>query len=374
MIIVEPSSARFEASESSHSSEEHLLERISATENRISRLTERLERSLELLLRQAQNAYLDRSLLKALIGLLTEDDIVQTNRLEQLWSDLCQKDALQHDEGAQREKLRLSILAGSGVRDQTFRELVNEGFLFIEDKQQAQGISKLRRAAEIHSDNSSLNLFLGEHFFRRGNTRLARTYLSKAHDATPEDVRILLLLGLTCADDGELVRAKELLSEATQRGDSSFAVHYALGRLFVEEQDWSHALSEFKQALSTRPSPEAHYVLACVYYQMRRDTLAVRHLKKAIEMDAGYNEAIYLLTIVNSRRSETKPGKGSSAKTRAAVSNSASKVKVDGLYAIAPLFEVGKSRSRLMTGSDKRLARALREDALRSPDSHSPES
>src|SRR6201988_4401685 len=65
MMIVAPSSARFEESKSSHSSEEHLLERISATENRISRLTERLERSLELLLRQAQNASFACSLLKA---------------------------------------------------------------------------------------------------------------------------------------------------------------------------------------------------------------------------------------------------------------------------------------------------------------------
>ena len=50
MIIVEPSASRFEANEASISSDEHLLERISATENRITRLAERLERSLDLLL------------------------------------------------------------------------------------------------------------------------------------------------------------------------------------------------------------------------------------------------------------------------------------------------------------------------------------
>src|SRR6185295_2398795 len=92
MIIVEPAAARYEGVESS-SNEEHLLERISALENRLGRLTEKLERGLDLLLRQAQNAHFDRALVKALIGLLTEDGAIEGERLERLWIDRCQKDA-----------------------------------------------------------------------------------------------------------------------------------------------------------------------------------------------------------------------------------------------------------------------------------------
>ena len=50
------------------SSEEHLLERISGLENRQARLTEKLERALDLLLRQAQNSHFDRALVKSLAG------------------------------------------------------------------------------------------------------------------------------------------------------------------------------------------------------------------------------------------------------------------------------------------------------------------
>src|SRR5690349_24324474 len=81
MIIVEPNSARFEAGPASLSSDEHLLERISAAENRVARLAERLERSLDLLLRYAQNAYFDRSLIRALVSLLTEDGVVETEQI-----------------------------------------------------------------------------------------------------------------------------------------------------------------------------------------------------------------------------------------------------------------------------------------------------
>jgi tetratricopeptide (TPR) repeat protein len=351
MIVVEPTSTRFEAAPASLSTDEHLLERISAAENRVARLAERLERSLDLLLRYAQNAYFDRSLMRALVALLTEDGVVQTERLERMWTERCQRDSVEQEENVHRDELRLRILAGAGVRDkQAFDELVNQGFLLIEDKQVPQGIAKLQAAAEIEDDNAALNLFIGEHFFRRGKTKQARVYLSKAHAASPDDLRISLLLGLACADDGEVELAKNLLSSATAQGGSSFAVHYGLGWVFVAEKNWRRALGEFKRALTVRPSPEAHYVLGCLYYELNRDALAVRHLRKATEMDGGYSEAFSLLAQAYERT-------GRKELARQALEKAGGKNP-------SP-FQVSKSGSfRLITGADKRLADALREDAL----------
>lgn len=355
MIVVEPNSSRFETGPATVSTDEHLLERISAAENRVARLAERLERSLDLLLRYAQNAYFDRSLIRALVSLLTEDGVVDTERLERMWSERCQQDTLEQEENVVRDELRLRILAGAHVPDkQAFEELVNEGFLLIEDKQVSQGITKLQRAADIAEENAPLNLYIGEHFFRRGKTKQARAYLAKAHAALPDDLRISLLLGLTCADDGEVELAKNLLSSATAHGGSSFAGHYGLGWVFVAEKNWRRALGEFKRALNVRPSPEAHYVLGCLYYELNRDDLAVRHLRKATKMDAGYTEAFYVLAQAYERTGRTELAqqaleKASSARTRKTVS----------------IFPVNKSGApRLIAGADKRLADALREDAL----------
>jgi tetratricopeptide (TPR) repeat protein len=346
MIVVEPSSSRFEAGPATISTDEHLLERISAAENRVARLAERLERSLDLLLRYAQNAYFDRSLMRALVNLLTEDGVVDTERLERMWSERCQRDTVEQEENVHRDELRLRILSGAGIRErQTFEELVNEGFLLIEDKQVPQGITKLQRAAEISEENAALNLFIGEHFFRSGKTKQARAYLARAHAALPDDLRISLLLGLTCADDGEVELAKDLLSNATAHGGSSFAGHYGLGWVFVAEKNWRRALGEFKRALTIRPSPEAHYVLGCLYYELNRDALAVRHLRKATKMDGGYAEAFYLLAQAYERT-------GRKDLARQALEKSDRKgVNLFGAR-------------RLMAGADKRLADALREDAL----------
>jgi tetratricopeptide (TPR) repeat protein len=140
------------------------------------------------------------------------------------------------------------------------------------------------------------------------------------------------------------------LSNATTQGGSSFAGHYGLGWVFVAEKKWRRALGEFKRALMVRPSPEAHYVLGCLYYELNRDALAVRHLRKATEMDAGYAEAFYLLAQVYERM-------GRKDLARQALEKADRK----GVN----LFQLTKSGARrLMAGVDKRLADALREDAL----------
>jgi Flp pilus assembly protein TadD len=365
MIVVEPTAQRYEITESSISTDEHLLERISAAENKINRLALRLERGLDLLLRNAQNAYFDRSLVKALIELLSSDGLVEPERLEHLWNATCQNDIDEQHESVRRDELRLNILAHvTGPKRRAFEELINEGFLLIDDYQVDRGIGVLRRAADL-KENSLLELFIGEHFFSKGKTKLARLHLQRAYQSSPENLRLSTLLGLTCADDGDLEFAKELLRKATERGAGTFAAHYGLGRLFVAENDWAKALTEFKHALDNRPSPEAHYVLACLYYQLQRDTLATRHLRKAIGMDADYREAFYLLSLIHERNGKVELAREALAKAR-----TRPEANREGLERVtAPLFEIGKGRSRrLMMGADKRLARTLREDALREAD------
>jgi len=371
MIIVEPGSARYEGVEAGGSNEEHLLERISALESRLGRLTEKLERGLDLLLRQAQNAHFDRALVKALVGLLTEDGTIEGDKLERLWIDRCQKDAEEQLESERREELRLKILANYRGQDIiAFEQCINEGFLFIDDEQPGRGIRSLQRAAEMARDNAPLLYFVGEHFFKTGKTHRAQNYLARAYELSPRDRRVSLLLGLTCADEGDVERARELLNSATELGGSTFAAHYGLGRLFVAEAKWRKALQEFKLALASKVSPEAHYALGCLYYQINRDGLAARHLRKALELDEDYGEAFYVLGLIAERAGQEelaqeyfrKAGGGAIARKANPAKSKRPHSPVTGS---APLFHLSSANSRkLITGGDRRLAEALRQDAL----------
>lgn len=370
MIIVEPAAARYEIVESAPLNEEHLLERISTLENRLGRLTEKLERGLDLLLRQAQNAHFDRALVKALVDLLTDEGTIQGDKLERLWLDRCQKDAEEQLESERREELRLKILANyHGQERISFEQCINEGFLFINDEQPGRGIRSLQRAAEIARDNAPLLYFVGEHFFKAGKTQRARNYLARAYELSPGDRRVSLLLGLTCADEGDAERARELLNSATRLGGSTFAAHYGLGRLFVAEEKWRQALQEFKLALASKVSPEAHYALGCLYYQLSRDGLAARHLRKALELDEDYGEAFYVLGLISERAGQKRLAEEYFEKAGARPlvrKTSPAKSRRQNFGAVAaPLFRPSSANSRrLITGGDRRLAEALRQDAL----------
>src|SRR4030095_7083515 len=107
--------------------------------------------------RQAQNSHFDRALVKALAGLLTDDGIIQNDRLERLWIDRCQKDAEEQQESERREVLRLRILANYfGKERAAFEQQVNEAFLLIDDEQVARGIRALQRAAGLSVKNAPL--------------------------------------------------------------------------------------------------------------------------------------------------------------------------------------------------------------------------
>lgn len=368
MIVVEPPAGRYELGEPTVSTEEHLLERISGLENRQARLTEKLERALDLLLRQAQNSHFDRALVKALAGLLTDDGIIENDRLERLWINRCQKDAEEQQESERREVLRLRILAkfSGGERD-AFEHRVNQGFLLIEDEQLDSGIRTLQRAADLSPKNAALLSFLGEHFYKTGKTSKARSFLSRAHEIDSNDERLQLLLGLTCADEGDAERAKTLLRSSARVGGATFAAHFGLGRLFAAQQQWKEAVREFKLALITKDSPEAHYALGRIYYQLGRDTVATRHLRKAVTLDDSYSEALHLLGLICKRRGQEnlankyfeKAGTGSFV---GSVSRQRRDAASEGL---GLGFRMSPARSRkLITEGDRRLAEALRQDAL----------
>src|SRR4029453_12813490 len=118
MLVVQPTSLRFEAADAGVSTNEHLLERISATENRITRLAERLERSLDLVLRQAQNSSFDRSLVKALIDVLSEEGLVKKERLKQLWAKECKKTEAEQSKDKKRRKAAANKKKPSSQRKQ----------------------------------------------------------------------------------------------------------------------------------------------------------------------------------------------------------------------------------------------------------------
>jgi tetratricopeptide (TPR) repeat protein len=374
MLVVEPTAARFEGEAASGDYEEHLLERVSALENHLLRFAEKLEKTLDLLARQARTAYIDHALLDTLISALGESGVVSRARVERMWREAVERDAGRADEGRRRAELKARIKSGPSGRERAaFAGLVEEGFGLIETGKRAEGFRALERAAALAPSNAPLHSFIGEHFFRERKAALAREYLSRAHAAAPDDRRACLLLGLVCGDEGEGALARSLLEQALSGGENSFAAHYALGRLHAAESDWAAALAEFKSALAARACPEAHYAIGLVHYQAGRYRTALRQLQSALKLDEDYAEAHYLVGLTRLRLGERRlaaesfaaaeaaGGKGRGAGRRSPRGRLPRADEMPPPQALSPRRRGSK---RLVTGGDARIAEALRRDAL----------
>jgi tetratricopeptide (TPR) repeat protein len=370
MLIVEPPAARYEESGLAATHEEHLLERVSALENRASRLTEKLEQTLDLMLRQAHSTYHDHTLIDTLITVLSEAGSLDAARLNQLWRERRRRDTEEQESSARYERQRAVIISAyRGAEQAVFERYVNEGFSLLKEKEPAKGIRALERAAALSSEHAQLHALIGEHFFEAGKHTLARDYLERSLAADSRNEKVRLLFGLACGDTGEIERARELLRDSIRRAGASFAAHFGLGRLF---EKWAESAREFKSALLASPSPEAHYALGCVYYQLNRDRMAARHLRKAVELDEEYGAASYVLGLVLLRLGETKQARRALAavcesdREEPRYRSAARRVlRTDELPAALRIFGINTDATKgLITGGDRRLAQTVRRAAL----------
>ncbi len=175
MLMVETSAARFEGRATGGGMEEHLLERVTAIENNISRVIDKLEKMAELMLKQSRSSYFDHELLDTLITVLGESGVVSRKRLAELWRARRSKEAAEVAAEARWDELREGALAAyEGGETGLFTRLVTEGFADYQKRRDAAGLRKLERAAALAPDNAPLNTFLGERLFLKGRPAPAR--------------------------------------------------------------------------------------------------------------------------------------------------------------------------------------------------------
>src|SRR4051812_7293851 len=84
MLIVESMASRYDDIGISGAHEEHLLERVSALENRLSRLTEKLEQTLGLLLKSAAEAGNSPAPMEMLLGVLLDSGVISSAQFDEI--------------------------------------------------------------------------------------------------------------------------------------------------------------------------------------------------------------------------------------------------------------------------------------------------
>ncbi|MGI8494312.1 MAG: tetratricopeptide repeat protein [Pyrinomonadaceae bacterium] len=299
MLVVFPQSLKYDTNYVPTYYEDHLLERVTSLEMRLSQVTERLAATLDLMLRQSKSAHSDHILLETLIESLNTLGAVEKEKLTKNWQKRLTEEEIKDNKKNKREKLIAGILeTHDGEKVELFEHLISEGFKLLLGNEEKQGLRTLERALDLSPKNVKLLVFIAQTLYKADKFEAAKNYLEKAFVLAPENSKILLLLAVIYADESQFSEAKPLINSLLNNKEKLFCANYLLGMTAAFEENWFEALSAFKETLAVKQLPETQYLIGCAYFQLGRYKIAQRHLRKAVEKDSGFADAWYMQSVI----------------------------------------------------------------------------
>lgn len=372
MLVVFPHSLKYDTNYVPSYYEDHLLERVSSLELRLSQVVERLAATLDLLLRQTKTAHTHHLLLETLIESLNTLGAIEKDKLTKNWRERVDAELVKDNDKKRRENTLARILAGHGeAQSDLFEHLVGEGLRFFGENEEKQGLRTLERASLLSPKNVALLSFIAENLVRADKFELARDYLKKARNCAPKNVKISLLLGFIYADEGNSAEAKKILDALSGAKDAAFCLAYLNGMIAAVEERWTNALAAFKETLSAKNSPETNYLTGCVYFQLGRNKMAVRHLQKAVEEDSGYADAWYMLGVVYENAGEAEKARQaaefawSSKETGAQCLEFLKRKNAPTVQTALPFLKFKLLKTRFLRSGSMRLTRLFNEELFK---------
>ncbi len=261
MLVVYPPSIQHEEMIIPSYYEDHLLERVSLLELRLSQLTEKMSLALDLMLKQAKTIQADHGLFKSILEILDSYGIAESENLTSAeFKEIENEKTNETEKTSAQIKIEEIISRHNSPNAELFIHLVNEGARLLEQTEEKQAFQMFERAALLSPENVSLFLFVAENLFRAEKFDEARKNLEQAYKIEPPNPKVLLLLGAIYADEGETEKSRRLLSVLANEAKTESIVNYIWGMLAAFEENWMEALAAFKTSLGNIESAEIEYL------------------------------------------------------------------------------------------------------------------
>jgi tetratricopeptide (TPR) repeat protein len=276
--------------------EEHLLERISALEYALARLDERLNGIHELMQQLSTESFYDHTMIESIAEALKKLQIVGKRDLERDWHHRVTQRLLESEEREKFESSRQSFLnAFRGNNKERFSKLIEESSQFFINRNYRRGLRALEKAYSSDPQNCEIGIFLSKIYYESQNFLSAGRCLRRVLKKSPRHFEANFLTGLVAKREGNLLRAKQYLSAAVDICQTSLAARIFLGSVLVALGEDSGALGHFSHALSLQPSSQMHLLVGSIYSRQGKVRHAIKHMKKAIEIDPSCDQAFFQL-------------------------------------------------------------------------------
>jgi tetratricopeptide (TPR) repeat protein len=276
--------------------EEHFLERISALEHVITRLEERLNEFQEVARQLATESFYDHTMVETIVNALKRGRMVGPEALERDWQRRVTRRIQETEDREKMENQKRSFLvAFRGKEKKLFLQKVEEATGFLLKRDYQRGLQSLEKAFAADPGNSEIGLFLSKIYYQMENYRAAGKHLQQVLKLNPQSFEANLLSGMVARRKGNLKAARDRLSQAVASSPASLAARLSLGTVLLDMGEDQEAVKCFSQALALNPSPHLHLALGSLYTRQGRTRHAIRHMKKALEIDPQCGEAFYQL-------------------------------------------------------------------------------
>jgi tetratricopeptide (TPR) repeat protein len=153
------------------------------------------------------------------------------------------------------------------------------------------GRSLWQHALAVTPDNEPARVHLSDAFLQSGQIADALEQARLAAATNPESAESHGVLGAALARSNNLDEAIKELQRAAQLDANLPRVYYNLGNVLAQRGAVEDAISAYEKDLRIENLPEAHNNLALLLLRNRQLTLALEHLKTALELKPDYSEA-----------------------------------------------------------------------------------
>lgn len=280
--------------------DEHLLERLSASEDNLRRVQsaildlhgrlEGLERGLALLDAGVQ----------ALTSLLDRRRLIRETEMMAAWeraasSELAREELL--DRVRQRREgviSRARVVGGSAAAAACARALQSAELALLAGNP-ARAAEVLKEVSGRFPRNPELSHLLGELSFGWDDLDAAEHYFRLTVRWDPANVEARIYLGTILADRGEETEAREHLERAVSMAGEGFLPHFSLGAFHAAAGRTGEARKHLRHALEREETPQALFLLGVVELEDGRSGAAIQAFQRAVTLDGEFEDAIYHL-------------------------------------------------------------------------------
>jgi len=285
--------------------EEHLLERITALEDSVRRLSEAIASTAGHVAQLEHNLTVAHAGVQALGSLLETQGVLSRAEVVDGWERTAGQELLSRDLSRRFRECStriLSLAAHSGDATAGFRKRLRALELALLGPQTELAIELLTELTRTAPSNDELWRFFGEVAFRLSELETARVAFSRVLDLRGAHYETLIYLGTVASDLGHYEEAETHLLRAREMWPEAFLPHFTLGALAIVRGDHRTAASHLEASLLREELPQALYLIGVCRLELGEYGRAIDVLRRAVELEPDFDDALYKLGLAYLRR------------------------------------------------------------------------